>query len=90
MQVVLADSDVPSANWKRLLSDLRRFAPSPQLIVTSRCADDLLWAEVLNFGGFDVLARPFETDELERVIASARRHYDGPPRARPLLTAGAA
>ena len=42
-------------NWKKVLSDLRRFAHPPQLIVTSRTADDYLWAEVLNIGGYDVL-----------------------------------
>jgi DNA-binding response OmpR family regulator len=88
VQVVLAESGTPRWSWKRVLSDLRRLAHPPQLIVTSRTADDSLWAAVLNMGGYDVLARPFEPDEVERVVASARRHYDRPERAHlPLLTA---
>jgi len=88
VQVVLAESGTPCWNWKRVLSDLRRLAHPPQLIVTSRTADDSLWAAVLNMGGYDVLARPFEPNEVERVVASARRHYDRPERARlPRLTA---
>jgi DNA-binding response OmpR family regulator len=90
VQVVLAGAEAPRWSWKRILSDLRQRVHPPQLIVTSRTADDSLWAEVLNIGGYDVLARPFEVDELERVIASARRHYDRPQSARPLLTLGAA
>ena len=76
VQVVIAESELPAWNWKRILSDLRRLAPVPQLVVTSRTADDYLWAEVLNVGGYDVLPQPLERDEVERVIASARRHFE--------------
>lgn len=80
VQVVIAESGVPTWNWKRILSDLRKLAPIPQLVVTSRTADDYLWAEVLNVGGFDVLPQPLEREEVERVVAAARRHFDTPPR----------
>ena len=68
-------------NWKNLLRYLRRSVPAPQLIVASRLADDSLWAEVLNIGGYDVLAQPFRREEVERVIAAARRHFDMPQHA---------
>jgi len=76
VQVVVAESEVPGWNWKSLLSDLHNLARPPQLIVASRTADDSLWAEVLNFGAFDLLAQPFVRDEVERVIAGARRLFD--------------
>lgn len=80
VHVVLAESQIPDWNWQRILADLRRLTPAPQLVVTSRTADDYLWAEVLNVGGYDVLAQPLDRDEVERVIAAARRHYDVRPR----------
>ena len=43
----------------------------PLLIVTSRFADERLWAEALNVGAYDVLAKPFERDEVNRVLTSA-------------------
>ena len=43
----------------------------PNLVVTSRLADDRLWAEVLNLGGWDVLSTPFEAAELIRVLFAA-------------------
>src|SRR5579885_486011 len=79
VHVVLAESDLPHWSWRRVLRDLRRMPLPPQLVVTSRVADDYLWSKVLNVGGFDVLAQPLEAEELERVIASARRHYGVPP-----------
>jgi len=87
VQVVLAESGTPRWNWRRVLRDLRQLSRPPQLIVTSRCADDSLWAEVLNVGGYDVLARPFQADEVERVVAAARRHFDPPARTRSLVAA---
>src|SRR3954454_13236898 len=79
IQVVIAESDLPNWNWKKVLNDLRRLAQPPQLVVASRTADDYLWSEVLNLGGYDVLPQPFERDEVERVVASAYRHHAFPP-----------
>jgi DNA-binding response OmpR family regulator len=90
LQVVMTNAHLPKWPWKTALQDLRRMACPPQLVVTSRLADDSLWAEVLNCGGYDVLAEPFDRSEVERVIASARRHFD-PPFARvPSVQAAAA
>jgi two-component system, response regulator, stage 0 sporulation protein F len=84
VHVVIAESDLPNWNWKRVLFDLRGRAKPPQLVVTSRRADESLWSEVLNVGGYDVMAQPLDSNEVERVIASAHRHYDYRP-----MTAGA-
>jgi DNA-binding response OmpR family regulator len=75
VEVVIAESDVPNWNWKRVLKDLRDRSKPPQLVVTSRQADESLWSEVLNIGGYDVMAQPLEKHELERVVASAHRHF---------------
>ena len=84
VQVVIAESDLPHWNWKRVLNDLRNRNKPPQLVVTSRQADETLWSEVLNVGGYDVMAQPLDSHEVERVISSAHRHYDVHP-----MTAGA-
>jgi DNA-binding response OmpR family regulator len=76
IHVVIARCEAPGWDWKQVLRNLRRRAHPPQLIVTSRTADEHLWSEVLNCGGYDVLLEPFRRDEIERVVASARRHYD--------------
>lgn len=76
VHVVITGTDVPNWSWKRVLRDLRRLLPQPQLIVTSRTADESLWAEVLNIGGYDVLAQPLVREEVERVVAAARRQFD--------------
>jgi len=96
IQVVIAQAEVPEWGWRRVLRDLRDRDRPPQLIVTSRNADDRLWAEALNLGAFDVLAEPFERHEVERAVESARRHIEVPKRSperattRPGVLSGAA
>jgi hypothetical protein len=57
--------------WKDLLSHTAAMAPPPPLIVTDRLADDSLWAEVLNLGGYDLLMKPFDEGEVRRVVTLA-------------------
>jgi DNA-binding response OmpR family regulator len=80
VQVVIASCEHGEWSWEDVLDHLRRRSHPPQLIVTCRTADEQLWSEVLNCGGYDVLPQPFQRDEIERVVASARRHYDRPMR----------
>ena len=73
--VVLCERDLPDGKWKDLLSQIAPLTDPPCLIVTSRVADEYLWAEVLNLGGYDVLAKPFDPEEVSRVVALACEHW---------------
>ena len=54
-----------------MLDELEALQDAPWLIVSSRLADERLWAEVLNRGGYDLLATPFDADEVRHVLAYA-------------------
>ena len=69
--VIICESQLPDASWKLVQAELACQRHAPALIVTSRIADDLLWAEVLNLGGYDVLMKPFEQSEVFRVVGLA-------------------
>ena len=70
--VVICQHSLPDGDWKFLLAGLNKAAGRPRLIVSSRLADDRLWAEVLNLGAFDLLlGAPFEPEEVLRVTGSA-------------------
>ena len=69
--VVVCECDSAPGTWRDLLAFIELQSDPPLLIVTSRLADDRLWAEVLNLGGYDVLAKPFDTRELNRVLSFA-------------------
>ena len=60
-------------DWRTVLNEFESLPMRPTLIVTSPMADDALWAEVLNLGGYDVLAQPFDREEVFRVVSLAWR-----------------
>jgi|SRR6266542_4030467 len=71
-QIVICEHELPDGSWKTILEDTRGVG-EPQVIVTSRLADDNLWTEVLTLGGYDVLMKPFVQAELKCVLCMAAR-----------------
>ena len=57
--------------WKDILNELHGMPIPPPLIVADRLADESLWAEVLNFGCYDLLMTPFDAEEVLRVVTLA-------------------
>jgi FixJ family two-component response regulator len=72
---VICECDLEPGNWKDVLDEVLALPQPPCVIVTSRLADDYLWAEALNVGAYDVLAKPFETEEVIRIVSSASRNW---------------
>lgn len=73
--VLICEADLGDGTWRDLLDETSGREHAPLLIVTSRFADDALWAEVLNLGGYNVLAQPFDSREVFRVVGNAWLHW---------------
>lgn len=69
--VVVCERDLPDGSWKDILERTSRAINPPALIVSSRFADDRLWSEVLNLGGYNVLIKPFQRSEVFRDVSLA-------------------
>jgi len=87
VSVVLSEPQLSDGSWRELLNGMASLSVPPNLIVSSRLADDRLWAEVLSLGGFDVLMTPFEAKELLWVTSGAwrdwqRKKFERPPEKR--------
>src|SRR5258708_22933700 len=78
--IILCERDLPDGTWQDMLSHLAGRAEGSLLIVTSGLADEHLWAEVLNLGGYDVLAKPFCDREVQHVLTCAFARKDTPVR----------
>lgn len=83
--VVICERNLHQGDWRFVLQNLDILPVRPNLIVTTRLADDDLWAEVLNVGGYDVLAQPFEPQEVYRIVFQA--WHEQKRRAHPLRRA---
>jgi DNA-binding NtrC family response regulator len=64
--VVITACQLPDGNWVDFLECLRTRRNGPRLIIYSPAADTRFWADVLSMGGYDVLATPFDREEVLR------------------------
>ena len=69
--LVISERDLWPGTWREVLAEAARSPVPPFLVVTSRFADEHLWAEALNIGAHDVLAKPFDVIEVTRVLSLA-------------------
>jgi len=74
--VVICDGSESDSNWRLLVREMGELASPPALIVSSRLADERLWAEVLNLGGYDVLSTPFDRREVLRACFLAWQNWE--------------
>jgi len=75
--VVVCEKDLVPGSYIELLEHVMVWPNAPSLIVASRLADERLWAEALNLGAWDVLAKPFDRNEVLRCVNSGWQHWQG-------------
>jgi len=86
--VAITDSQLrDGCRWTDVLAELQSLPYPPPLIVADPLADDSLWAEVLNLGAFDLLAKPFEAREVLHAVNSACCRFASLEHARDSLRA---
>jgi DNA-binding NtrC family response regulator len=69
--ILICERSLPPWTWVDMLERLDLLPEAPSMIVSARSADTRLWAEVLNRGAFDLLAKPFDATEVVRAAGSA-------------------
>jgi CheY-like chemotaxis protein len=74
--IVICESDLHPGTWKDMLERTKLLPTPPLLIVTSRLADEYLWLEALNLGAYDVVAKPFDSHELTRIVSFAWLYWN--------------
>lgn len=75
ISVILCERDLGQGTWRDVLDHINDLPHRPSLIVTSRLADEHLWAEALNLGAWNVLAKPFDRIEVIRTVKFAWQHW---------------
>ena len=67
--VVICEAELPDGTWKDVLAQLALIKCPPILVVSARLADEKLWSEVLRLGGYNVLVKPLNMQEVSRVVS---------------------
>jgi DNA-binding response OmpR family regulator len=74
--IIICDRELPDGTWKDLFKESALQSRHSYLIVTSNLAHDTdLWGEVLNMGGGEVLAMPFEPAEVIGSVKTGGHHW---------------
>jgi len=91
--LIVCEHDLLPGTWIQLLDEIRLLSIPPLLIVTSRVTDGYVWAEAINMGAYDVLAKPFDRTEVTRVLSAAwlqrQRQYCVPTMSRKVMPTAA-
>jgi two-component system, NtrC family, response regulator PilR len=73
---VLTEASLPDGKWLDVLHLVRENPRQMAVIVTDAKADTRLWAEVLNLGGYDLLAQPYREPEVRRILYNACSRFE--------------
>ena len=68
---VLLDVKLPDGSGIDVLDEMRQLRADVPVIMMSGHADEVLIQETLKRGAFDFIAKPFNLDQLVRVVAAA-------------------
>jgi DNA-binding NtrC family response regulator len=69
--VVLTDLCLPDGSWFDVLNRVGDEHREAKVVVCARVADERLWTQVLEAGGFDVLVEPYQAREVLRIVTAA-------------------
>jgi DNA-binding response OmpR family regulator len=69
--IVILDRDPAGTDWRPTVRRLASEPNRPCVILASHVVDDYLLEEVIQHGGYDVIAKPFREEEVKHAIEFA-------------------
>jgi len=74
--VIVCPRDLGEDGWKDVIGAVAHFRSPPNVVVYTEHADDAFWMDVLHSGGYDILLKPFNRDEVFRLLSLAWRKWN--------------
>jgi len=69
--LVICDRDLSGEAWRDVLAKIAALPRAVCVLLASSVVDDYLWNDVIRHHGYDVVAKPFQPDELHRLVTFA-------------------
>lgn len=73
--VLICECHLSDGSWVDVLSQSEVLLDAPRVIVAASQPNDRLRADVIHLGGYGVLSKPLDKDEVLRVVNAAWRHW---------------
>lgn len=71
VDLIVSDYSLRDGSWRDIRAAMRSLGMDHPIVVVSCLADEHMWAEVLVVGGFDLMAPPFQPEEVLEMSAHA-------------------
>ena len=65
--IILLDRELAGSEWRSTVHRFAQHQPKPCIILASSVMDPYLFDEFVRQGGYDVVAKPLQADELRRI-----------------------
>lgn len=69
--LVICDRDLADEAWSDVLAKIAAQPQAVCVLLASSVIDDYLWQRVIRHNGYDVVAKPFQPEELRRAVTFA-------------------
>lgn len=69
--LVICDRDLSGEAWHDVLAKIAALPQAVCVLLASSVVDDYLWHQVIRHHGYDVVAKPFQPEELSRAVKFA-------------------
>jgi len=69
--LVICDRDLSGEIWRDVLVKIAGLPQAVCVLLASSVVDDYLWQQVIRHQGYDVIAKPFQPEELRRAVTFA-------------------
>ncbi len=69
--LVICDRDLAGEAWPDVLAKVAAQPQAVCVLLASSVMDDYLWHQVIRHNGYDVVAKPFQPEELRRAVTFA-------------------
>lgn len=86
--LVICDRDLSGEDWRDVLAKIAALPQAVCVLLASPVVDEYLWNQVIQHHGYDVVAKPFQREDLRRAVTFAwswrgwtfRHHMEIPPK----------
>lgn len=69
--LVICDRDLSGETWRDVLAKVTRQPQAVCVLLASHVIDEYLWHQVIRENGYDVVAKPFQPEEIRRAVTFA-------------------
>ena len=69
--LILADAELPDGSWRNLMLFAQNSGLRCEMIICARELEQQLWAEVIQCGAYDMIAEPYDSQEVIPIIQRA-------------------